>query len=381
MANPPLKDAISNDGSSGHQRVDAVLGALLGTALGDAIGLPYEGLSPRRGRRLLGEPDRMRLVPWLNGGFVSDDTEHSCLVAQAWIAARRRQPDPSQVIDPDRFAEQLARRLRYWLLGLPAGIGRATLWASIRSWLGWSPATSGVRSAGNGPAMRAPILGALSHDEEELYGLVHASTRITHRDPRAEHGAWLIAWASHLNARGVDLNVDPEQFNDPLLRRYGLEASAFAEAIVEVFRSVRLGESTPDYAARQGWSRGVSGYVLYAVPVALHAGLSHPRDLQAAIIDAVRCGGDSDTIAAMAGGIVGARVGRAGCPHDWLEHLVEWPRTVRYMTRLAKTAAEASTPRDARENLKLAAPAIAIRNAIFLTVILGHGLRRLLPPY
>jgi hypothetical protein len=42
-----------------------IVGSLLGRALGDAIGLPYEGLSPRRAQRMLGPPDRHRfLLEW-----------------------------------------------------------------------------------------------------------------------------------------------------------------------------------------------------------------------------------------------------------------------------------------------------------------------------
>ena len=62
-------------------QADAVGGAILGCAVGDALGLPYENLSRRRGVRLLGEPDRHRFL--FGRGMVSDDTEHTCMVAQA----------------------------------------------------------------------------------------------------------------------------------------------------------------------------------------------------------------------------------------------------------------------------------------------------------
>src|SRR5437667_2801315 len=90
---------------------EAVLGAILGCAVGDAIGLPYEGLSKRRGVRLFGAPDRHRFL--FGRGMVSDDTEHTCMVAQALCES------PA---NPDGFARAFARRLRWWLLGVPAGI-------------------------------------------------------------------------------------------------------------------------------------------------------------------------------------------------------------------------------------------------------------------
>lgn len=64
---------------------DRIVGCILGTAVGDAIGLPYEGLSRRRGARILGAPDRHRFL--FGRGMVSDDTEHTCIVAQSLIAA------------------------------------------------------------------------------------------------------------------------------------------------------------------------------------------------------------------------------------------------------------------------------------------------------
>src|SRR5438874_3798941 len=89
-----------------------IAGAILGTAVGDALGLPREGLSRLRARRLFGDPPlRHQFV--LGRGMVSDDTEHTCLLAQALLDA----PD-----DPERFARSLAWRLRLWLLGCPAGI-------------------------------------------------------------------------------------------------------------------------------------------------------------------------------------------------------------------------------------------------------------------
>ena len=58
----------------------ALVGTILGTAVGDAIGLPREGLSPARARRLFGDPPlRHRFL--LGRGMISDDTEHTCMVA------------------------------------------------------------------------------------------------------------------------------------------------------------------------------------------------------------------------------------------------------------------------------------------------------------
>lgn len=110
----------------------ALVGCLLGTAVGDALGLPYEGLSRERAGRLLGPPGRYRFC--FGRGMVSDDTDHTCLVAQALVQSRG---------DAKRFQAVLARGLKFWLLGAPAGIGLATLRALLRLLVGVPPDRSG----------------------------------------------------------------------------------------------------------------------------------------------------------------------------------------------------------------------------------------------
>lgn len=66
------------------------------------------------------------------------------------------------------------------------------------------------------------------------------------------------------------------------------------------------------FAASLGNDQAVSGFVYHTVSVAIHAWLSHPCDFRAAIQAAVACGGDTDTVAAIVGGIVGAGVGKSG---------------------------------------------------------------------
>ncbi len=178
--------------------VDRITGLLLGTAVGDSLGLPREGLSGQRAARLYGGPLRQRLV--LGRGMLSDDTEHACMTAQALLTAGD---------DPVRFARALAWKLRWWLLALPAAVGWGTLRAIVRSWIGFSPSRSGVQSAGNGAAMRAPIIGAWLDDPDRVTAFVDASTRITHRDPRAGAGSLAIALAAHhaVRADKIDRSV------------------------------------------------------------------------------------------------------------------------------------------------------------------------------
>ena len=339
----------------------AIVGAILGTAIGDAIGLPYEGMSKRRGRRLIGEPTRHRF--FLGRGMVSDDTEHTCMVAQALIVSGA---------DTERFGRELARRFRWWLLGFPAGVGKATVQATLKLWLGSSPRNSGVFSAGNGPAMRSAILGAAVADRDLLRELVRVSTRITHTDPKAEYGAWAVALAARL-ARG---GVSPSAYLEELRLTSPLEAAEFLTRMERCVQSATSGQSTEAFAEAEGLGKGVSGYVYHTVPVALHAWLTHQHDFRGGVEAVVRCGGDTDTTAAIVGGIIGAGVGKEGIPAAWRDGLFEWPRTVAWMEALGERLAEGEPGPAPRLSV-----GVVGRNGLFFLIVLGHVVRRCLPPY
>jgi ADP-ribosylglycohydrolase len=355
--------------------IDRIAGVILGTAVGDALGLPREGLSRRRARRIFsGPPLRHRFL--LGRGMTSDDTEHTCMTGQALLRA------PG---DADAFARSLAWRLRFWLLGLPAGTGRATLRAVVKLWLGFPPARSGVWSAGNGPAMRAALLGVcLGHDLEQMRAYVRASTRLTHTDPRAERGAFLVALAAHHGAVNGPQGVRGETF----LREVREALPDADEELRGLLRRLEdhLGRDAPavELADALGLHRGVSGYSYQTVPMALYCWLRHPGDFRAAVEEVIALGGDADSTGAVVGGIAGATLGGGSIPEDWLDGLLEWPRSVAWMRRLAERLARqfpvAGSP-VRQEPLPLAWPGLIPRNLFFLAMVLAHGFRRLLPPY
>jgi ADP-ribosylglycohydrolase len=349
-------------------QASAIVGAILGTAVGDALGLPYENLSRRRVRRW-GAPDHYHFL--FGRGMTSDDTEHTCMVAQSLIVSAGR---------PELFARDFARRLRWWLLGLPVGIGRATLRSCLKLWLGFGPERSGVYSAGNAPAMRAAVLGAAVEDPNSLRALVRVSTRVTHTDPRAEHGALVVALAAMLARSKTDTRGS--FFLDGL--RSWLTEESGAKLLTQLesaVRSVEAGETTEEFATSQGWGRRVTGFVNQTVPVAIHAWLRHPRDYQAAVSAVICCGGDTDTTAAIVGGIVGAAVGKEGIPSEWLANLAEWPRTVAWMERLGGRLAEVMRTGQPGKTLPVSVAGLFGRNVFFFLVVLVHVFRRWLPPY
>jgi ADP-ribosyl-[dinitrogen reductase] hydrolase len=345
---------------------DKIIGAILGTAVGDAVGLPREGLSRRRAERLFGNPPlRHRFV--LGRGMISDDTEHTCMVAQALLASGG---------DADRFARSFAWRLRAWLLGVPAGIGFGTLRAGIKLWLGFSPKNSGVYSAGNGPAMRAAILGVFAADEpDRLRALVKASTRITHSDPQAEQGALAVA----LTARHGALQLHTSLLNE---LRDEIDDDALRTVFDKIDTHLQQKSSVATFAEAMGWKNGVTGYVVHSVGAALYGTLRHPTDFRRAVEEVICLGGDADTIGAIAGGLTGARLGADAIPQEWLAGIVEYPRTVAWMRRLGeRVAIQALQMDDPIGAETLFWPGLLLRNPLFIVFVLLHGFRRLLPPY
>ncbi len=356
-------------------RRDRIAGSLLGTAVGDALGLPREGLSPVRARRFFGDDLQHRLV--LGRGMVSDDTEHSCFVGQALLSADG---------DTDRFARALAWKLRWWMLGLPAGVGLGTARAIAKLWLGFGPSRSGVRSAGNGPAMRAAVLGVCAAAEPELIDAwVGVASRVTHVDERAVRAARLVAVAARHAATRDPSEVSHREFLD-------IAERALADAddeLVGVLRTLRAhldrGAAVAEFAGAIGQGNGVGGYAYHSVPVAVYGWLAHPGDFRAAVTEVVRLGGDADTTGAIVGGIAGAGVGRERIPAEWIDGLWEWPRTVAWITELADRLARRfpveGAPDMHVDELRVAWPLILPRNLLFLCVVLAHGFRRLVPPY
>lgn len=351
---------------------DAFIACLLGTAVGDSLGLPYEGLSPHRATKLF--PDTSKHNFFFGKGMVSDDTEHTCFAAQAIIRSNG---------DVDEFQRQLARSLRWWLLALPAGVGFATARAILKLWLGFSPKKSGVFSAGNGPAMRSSILGvAFGHNMERLKQYVRASTEITHSDPKAYYAALAVAIASLDVVCADDTSWQDDYLQS--LRRFMPEESSkeFHELAKQAAESAAKSESVSKFADAIGSKDGISGYSYHTVPCVLQVWFRLGDEFQQGLQEIIEAGGDTDTAGAIFGGIVGARTGKAGIPDEWISNIIEWPRTVDWMARLGRATAQALDDNAPKTGCPpYFWPGVLMRNLVFLIVVLTHGLRRLLPPY
>lgn len=321
---------------------DRVAGVLLGTAVGDALGLPCEGMSAPRIARRFGRLDRFRLLG--RTGYVSDDTEQSALVAQSLA----RFP-----ADPDRCARAFRRSLVGWFWRLPWGVGLATVRSSVRIMLGFS--RTGVRSAGNGSAMRAAVIGAFFHDRpEQRRAFGEAIARSTHTDDRAVQGALFVA---ELAAAGP--GEARRIVTEPLL----------GAALDRAADLAKRGASTSEAAE----ALKTTGYVVHSVPFALYCYLRYGETPLLAIQECIAAGGDTDSIAAILGGWLGARHGEAGLPAHLIAELHDGPFGPSHLRGLGASLAAGSAPPRYSWLGALA------RNLALYPVILAHGFRRIFP--
>lgn len=339
-------------------------GVLIGTAVGDSLGLPAEGLRPETIRRRWKGVWKHRFV--FERGIFSDDTEHATLVAQCLL---------EHPVDAEAFQRALARRLRWWLAALPAGVGFATVRSILKLWLGFPPRRSGVASAGNGPMMRSAIIGArFGHDPERRKAFVTASTRITHTDTRAEIAAHAIAEiAAGLTCADKPVNFDPL----PVLRQIAPDP-LWQELVDQIAAAKAANLSVQDFAITLGLSRGITGYAWHTAPVAIYAWWKHRGDFRAALESVLNCGGDTDTVGAIVGALAGAELGHASIPNDWIAGICEWPRSTAWLHEVGVALSQNAHNDAPSRPPAFFWPGIVARNVFFLGAVLTHGVLRLI---
>jgi ADP-ribosylglycohydrolase len=342
-------------------------GLLLGTAVGDALGLPAENLSAEKIHKRWNGKWKMRFI--FGKGMVSDDTEHTLMVAQALL----EHPD-----NATKFQRALAWKFRWWFAGLPGGVGLATAKSCIKLWMGFAPEKCAVVSAGSGPPMRSAIIGAyFATEPEQRKAFVLASTRLTHRSWQAETAALAVAESAALAM--TNQHRDASKVFDTLAVLS--EESEWQSIIFKMKTSLAEAHSVSDFVRNLNLNRGVTGYSLHVVPVALYAWLRHPDEFRTALTAALDCGGDTDTVGAILGALSGAVVGKTGIPIEWLNEIWEWPRSVSFMGKIAANLAEQTSSSQPVGPVSYFWPAIILRNFVFIGAVLVHGFRRLAPPY
>ena len=344
---------------------ERLAGLLFGTAVGDALGLSAENLSADKIKRRWCGIWRMRFI--FGHGMVSDDTEHTLMVAQALL----QHPD-----DALKFQRSLAWKLRWWFLGLPGGVGLATARACLKLWIGFPPGRSGVKSAGSGPAMRSAIIGAFfAENPDKRKEFVLASSRLTHKSWQSDVAALAVAECAALavsndgfpDARSV-LQISKQLSSEPDWQRTSSELE----------NSLNARESVGEFAKRLGLEKAVSGFSLHVVPVAIYAWLCHPMDFRAALTSALDCGGDTDTVGAIVGALAGATGGKNCIPNEWLDRIWEWPCSSSVIERITDRLLEQKSSAHPLGSVRYFWLAQMVRNLIFFVVVMIHGFYRLI---
>ena len=159
------------------------------------------------------------------------------------------------------------------------------------------------------------------------------------------------------------------------------EESEWQSIIFKMKTSLAEAHSVSDFVRSLNLKRGVAGYSLRVVPVALYAWLRHPDEFRTALAAAMDCGGDTDTVGAILVALSGAVVGKNGIPIEWLAGIWEWPRSTSYMEKIAANLAEQKSSRQPVGSVGYFWPAIILRNFIFISAVLVHGFRRLARPF
>ncbi|MBW0132947.1 ADP-ribosylglycohydrolase family protein [Pseudonocardia abyssalis] len=278
---------------------DRRAGVLLGAACGDALGVPYEA-----GVCALGE--RAEMLGGGLGGYApgqwSDDTEMACVIAQ--VSGDLRTDDALDAIAHGFLAWHAAGPADVGLqtaavLGPLHGIPRRGAAARLRERAAQVHAETG-RSAGNGSLMRtAPV--ALAG--EGVADAARAVSALTHHDPQAGDACvlWCLAIEHAVRTGALDVRVGLPHV-DP----------AWAGWLDEAER-----REPSAFAASNGW-------VVAALQGAWSA-IEHTDGLVDGLQAAVRGGGDTDTVAAIAGALLGARYGASAVPGEWRRMLHGWP--------------------------------------------------------
>jgi len=287
--------------------LDRSIGALLGLAVGDALGAPFEGLDRDSYPRAL--DFAAGGMHGIEPGAWTDDTAMAICLAESLLAERRIEE-----------RDLLERFLRWYRAGENSASGRAigvspktraTLEAFERSRR--IDAAAEVDNAGNGAIMRlAPVAIYFREDPTEARRSAARQARVTHTSREALAAAELFA----------DLLVAALRTGDP-------------EAVSRAAASA----AHPDLAAVRD-HRGKTREQISSAPRAvdtLEAALwcLHRADsFEAVVVEAVNLGGDSDTLGAVAGQFAGAIFGASAIPQRWLTTLLSRERLAGLANRL-----------------------------------------------
>jgi ADP-ribosyl-[dinitrogen reductase] hydrolase len=273
---------------------DHILGCLLGGAIGDMLGGPYEQSS--------GTATSTHFAHQA----ISDDTQLTLATCEAIVE--------EQLISPAHIAKKF---VSYFQRGQLTGLGASTLKAlrDLSAGAHWALAGNrGERAAGNGAAMRiAPLAFCLDSERPDSRTRIRDVCRITHHNEEAYVGALAVVVA-------IRLAILLPQF--PGRSLLTLTAASLPDTGIKerVLALAALDADTP--IAEVALRFGTSGYVVESVPLALYAAQqTKQQGLVPVLEQLIAAGGDTDTNAAIAGQISGAWLGLEAIPQALIQQL------------------------------------------------------------
>jgi ADP-ribosylglycohydrolase len=144
------------------------------------------------------------------------------------------------------------------------------------------------------------------------------SAEVTHAHPEAATGAAAVAVAGALMARSRTQQAQaPETLFEVVREAVDARDGVEVKRSLERAQGIGAGTTLLDVVSELGNGSQIS--CQDSVAFALWLAFTHQDDFEGAVRKAVNAGGDTDTIAAMAGGLVAARLGREGIPGRWLD--------------------------------------------------------------
>ena len=280
---------------------ERVHGCLLGLALGDAAGAPFEF---RRAHEIP-NPAPLFELPWarLPPGSTTDDTALARNLVRS-LGERGR-------LDPDDLIE----RHLAWFRSGPPDVGSLTRIVLTRVSRGeraidaaravWEERGPEV-SAGNGSVMYcAPLGAAFANRPDELYVLAPLLSSLTHHDERCRTACLAVTLVAAALVRGEEAEASLHEVLTTLVEE-AREGAEELEFLVDAAGTTRPVDG-PD-----------QGFCLFTAGLALRTAVT-AADFESGIRAVIACGGDTDTNAAVAGALLGARDGSAELPAPWLD--------------------------------------------------------------
>lgn len=275
---------------------------LFGLALGDALGWPTEFKDMRQIWETYG-PQGIQEPP--DPALFTDDTQMTIALTEGLLDAGLDAPLDQQMV-------AISKRFVEWRNSPEnnRAPGKTCMMAVRRLADGLPWYETGVYSKECGSAMRVAAIGYLyQYDPARLIEVARVSGRVTHTHPTAEAASIAAAYA-------VKLALDDVPVSEFLPRLFAV-TEGISEEFEQALRLVgHVGAWGDEIAAMDHIGQGWTGEE--AVALALYCVIRYPDDYVACVRRAANSSGDSDSIACIAGGIMGARLGLDAIPAAWI---------------------------------------------------------------